>query len=167
MLDALAAKCGAEFQAKRRLTSALAEVKDDTGSVILVKPLTFMNLSGQAVAALMQSEGAKLRQLLVVADDADLELGDVRLRGQGGSGGHRGLASIIALLGSEEFARLRIGIGRRARPGEGLTEHVLGKFEKEERAIVEESVTAAVGAIECWRRDGLEKAMSQFNVKRK
>lgn len=167
VLDAFAAKLGARFAVKRRLTSAIAEAKDDRGLLLLAKPLTFMNLSGAAVVTLLRSRGSRASQLLVVCDDADLPLGRLRLRGRGGSGGHRGLASIIEAMGGGDFARLRVGIGRQEGGGEGLTEHVLGRFREEERRIVQEAVANAVAAIECWRSEGLGAAMERFNARRK
>ena len=166
VLDALAKKYDVEFRVKRQLTLAVADVKQKEGKMVLGKPLTFMNRSGSAVAGILQQEKADLTQLLVIADDADLELGQLRLRAGGTSGGHRGLGSIIATLGNDCFARLRVGIGRQDRPGQDLTEHVLGKFGIGERQTVEELVMQAMDAVECWRRDGLETAMNQFNVKR-
>ncbi len=165
VLDALANQHDVEFRVKRRLTLAIAEVKEKGGRMVLGKPLTFMNQSGEAVAGILRQEKFDLTQLLIVADDADLELGRLRLRAGGASGGHRGLASIITVLGDDRFARLRVGIGRQGRPGQDLTEHVLGEFEIGERQKVDESVTQAMAAVECWQHEGLEKAMNQFNVK--
>ena len=165
VLDALVRKRGAEFLAKRRLTSAVAVAKDAGGKLILAKPLTYMNRSGLAVAAIVGSEGVALKRLLVVLDDADLELGRLRLRSSGSSGGHRGLESIIAVLGSDEFARLQVGVGGGGRGEKQLADYVLAKFSREEQKTVKEATTGAVEAIECWRREGLEKAMNQFNVK--
>jgi PTH1 family peptidyl-tRNA hydrolase len=100
-------------------------------------------------------------------DDADLPLGQIRLRPSGGSGGHNGLRSIIETLGgNEEFARLRIGIGRTAPLGTDITGHVMGRFAPAERKVAEEAVAAAVEAMECCLRDGLAEAMNRFNRKR-
>ncbi len=165
VVDALAGKLGLAFRAKRRLTSAVADVKDANGKLVLAKPLTFMNCSGDAVGALMQADGIGIERLLVVVDDADLELGQLRLRGNGSSGGHRGLASVIAAVGSEEFARLRVGIGRGGRGGKILRDYVLEPFAKSEQEAVGEATSRAVEAAESWRRDGLQKAMNLVNTR--
>jgi len=100
----------------------------------------------------------------VVVDDADLPLGQIRLRGAGGSGGHNGLRSIIESLGgSEEFARLRVGIGRTGAVGEDITDHVLGKFSVQERELAEHAIEGAAEAIACCLKEGLTAAMNQFN----
>ena len=107
-----------------------------------------------------------LAGLLVVVDDADLPLGQIRLRTSGGSGGHNGLRSIIeALGGNEEFARLRVGIGRSAPAGADITGHVLGRFAPAEREAAEQAIVAAMEAVECCLRDGLTEAMNRFNRK--
>jgi PTH1 family peptidyl-tRNA hydrolase len=103
-----------------------------------------------------------LKQILVVVDDADLPFGEIRLRAGGTSGGHHGLESIEQHLASREFARLRIGIGRKAGARE-ITDFVLGKFDQAESAVVEKVLGRAAGQIECWLEDGIEKAMSLFN----
>jgi PTH1 family peptidyl-tRNA hydrolase len=104
-----------------------------------------------------------LLNFLVVVDDADLPLGEIRLRpGGGGSGGHHGLDSVAQHLGSREFARLRIGIGRKDGARE-IVGHVLGKFDAGENAVLEKVLTRAVGQVDCWLNAGLQKAMSQFN----
>ncbi len=125
-----------------------------------------MNRSGSAVQALLVWLKIEPGQLLVVVDDADLPLGQIRLRLSGGSGGHNGLRSIIETLGgNEEFARLRIGIGRTAPLGADITGHVLGRFAPAERKVAEEAVATAVEAMECSLRDGLAEAMNRFNRK--
>jgi PTH1 family peptidyl-tRNA hydrolase len=103
-----------------------------------------------------------LRNLVVVVDDADLPLGELRLRMRGSSGGHHGLESIEQRLGTREFSRLRIGIGRRSGERE-ITGHVLGRFDSTESALVDKVLTAACDQVECWLNDGIQKAMSQFN----
>jgi len=165
VLDALAEKYGAVFVVKRRLTLAVTTVKNAEGTLILGKPLTYMNLSGEAAGGFVRKENIDLSRILVVHDDADLELGQMRLRAAGGSGGHHGLASVITALGSEEFARLRLGIGRQSERDNDLTDHVLGVFRPDERKVVEKVVQQSIAAIECWRREGVEKAMNRFNIR--
>lgn len=166
-LDGLADKLGCSFRSKSRFSAQVAEAgAGDAGKIMLAKPQTFMNRSGFAVQALLVWLKIEAGQLLVVVDDADLPLGQIRLRSSGGSGGHNGLRSIIETLGgNEEFARLRIGIGRTAPLGTDITGHVLGRFAPAERAVAKEAVATAVEAMECCLRDGLAGAMNRFNRK--
>lgn len=165
VLEALAEKGGVFFRSKWRLSAEVAELAvGETGKVVLAKPRTFMNRSGSAVGALLKWLKLAPQQLLVVVDDADLPLGQIRLRSAGGSGGHNGLRSIIeALGGAEDFARLRVGIGRSGGPGEDLTGHVLGRFAPQERELVAQTLATAVDAVDCCLREGLTEAMNQFN----
>jgi PTH1 family peptidyl-tRNA hydrolase len=131
-------------------------------SVILVKPRTFMNRSGYAVAALARFYRVPLARVLVVYDDLDLPLGTTRMRPSGGSGGHRGMQSIISQLRSRDFARLRIGIGRP--PGRmDPADYVLRDFSVDEETLVGETLERAVAAIETWLRDGIDEAMNLGN----
>ena len=129
-------------------------------TVHLLEPLTFMNLSGTALAEWQEQHGAD--ELLVVADDVYLPLGTLRLRVEGSSGGHRGLESIEAMLGSRDYARLRIGVDTAA-SSEAMREHVLEEFGADEEALVEETLERAAGAVECWAREGPAAAMNRFN----
>jgi peptidyl-tRNA hydrolase, PTH1 family len=167
-LDRLAEKLDCSFRRKWRFSAEVAEaVAGDAGKVVLVKPRTYMNRSGSAVNALLGWLKVGPPQLLVVVDDADLPLGQIRLRASGGSGGHNGLRSIIeALGGNEEFARLRVGIGRNASVGADITGHVLGRFAPQERESAEQAVATAVEAMECCLREGLTEAMNRFNRKK-
>ena len=167
VLDRLAEKLDCSFRRKWRFSAEMAEAATgDAGKVVLAKPRTYMNRSGSAVSALLNWLKVEPAQLLVVVDDADLPLGQLRLRASGGSSGHNGLRSIIETLGgNEEFARLRVGIGRSAPTGADITGHVLGRFAPQEREMAEQAVATAVEAIECCLRDGLTEAMNQFNRK--
>ena len=128
-------------------------------SVVLAKPMTFMNLSGQAVAALGKSYGLKPDRVVIVADDLDLPLGKLRVRAEGGAGGHNGHKSVIQSLGTQSYPRLRIGIGK-----DGQTiDHVLSKFHPDERKDVADAVQRAVKAIETLVEFGVERAMGEFN----
>jgi PTH1 family peptidyl-tRNA hydrolase len=130
----------------------------------LMRPQTYMNLSGEAVAHWLhehENEGGA-DDLLVVADDVYLPVGTLRLRARGASGGHRGLESIESTLGGREFARLRIGVGAAETSAE-LKEHVLSAFGSEEEPMVESVVQLAADAVECWANDGIETAMNRFN----
>src|SRR5258708_4315071 len=121
-----------------------------------------MNSSGESVGALVKFYQVPLARLLVVVDDADLPVGELRLRPGGSVGGHHGLESIEACLGTREYARLRIGIGRMDGQRE-ITSHVLGRFSPAEAELVDKVMVAASGQMECWLNDGIQKAMSQFN----
>lgn len=129
--------------------------------VIGVKPLTFMNRSGIAVEKLVREYEIPLSNLVVVSDDFHLPLGKIRLRKKGSAGGHQGLASIIQALGTEEFPRLRMGIGMKS--GMDPAEYVLSKFSKTERSIVKEMVQRGVEAILHLLQYGMDKTMTVFN----
>lgn len=127
----------------------------------LVKPLTYMNLSGKAVAPIVRRLSIPLERVLVVYDDMDLSTGRLRIRPHGGAGGHGGIKSLIESLQSQAFPRIRIGVGR---PSEEATEHVLGPFDATERPLIEEAVGRAVQAVEMVMAEGLDAAMNRFNV---
>ena len=130
--------------------------------VLLVKPLTFMNLSGQAVGTLARFYKIAPADLLVVCDDVNLSLGRLRARGAGSEGGHNGLRSIAQHLGTADYPRLRVGVGR----GDGrrdLADHVLARFEPDEKIRVDEAVTRAADAVELWLAEGLAATMNAFN----
>jgi peptidyl-tRNA hydrolase, PTH1 family len=165
VVDLLADRWGLTGQGRVRDGAARLEVQlsDPEERVILVKPMKYMNLSGGPVrAALRQTGGDPAEDLLVVTDDVDLPLGRLRLRREGSAGGHNGLRDIIASLGSNEFNRLRVGIGR---PGSSrvTVNHVLATFKPAERELAAESIAAAADAVELWLRDGIEAAMNEFN----
>lgn len=165
VLERLAAKYEGSFKRKWRFAAEVAEIAlDDGGKLVLAKPQTYMNRSGVAVAGMLQWLKIAPAELLVVVDDADLPLGQLRLRESGGSGGHNGLRSIIdALGGSEEFARVRVGIGRRGAAGEDITGHVLGRFAAVEREEAAAAAEEAAEAVACCVKEGLTKAMNRFN----
>lgn len=130
--------------------------------VLLAKPLTFMNRSGLAVARLLDDFPFDIDRMLVVSDDANLPLGRIRLRARGGDGGQKGLRSIIECLGSEEFQRLRLGIGAPVH-ADHLADFVLAPFGEDEREAVEDMVARAVDSVRTWMSDGIEQAMERFN----
>jgi PTH1 family peptidyl-tRNA hydrolase len=133
-------------------------------SVLLAKPLTFMNLSGYAIGDLLRFYKIDLPDLFVVVDDANLELGRLRARPSGSAGGHNGLKSIIAALATEEFARLRVGVGR-GDARRDLADHVLAKFDPDERTDVAEAVGRAADAAELFATEGIVAVMNRFNRK--
>jgi PTH1 family peptidyl-tRNA hydrolase len=128
---------------------------------IVVKPTSYMNRSGEPLQAVVNFYKIESSQILVVLDDMALELGRLRLRPDGGTGGHNGLESIIVQLGTEEIPRLRVGIG--AAPREGAVDYVLGRFFEEERPLVEKSIARATDAVKCSIDNGLLSAMNLFN----
>lgn len=162
LADALASRWRARWSLERKFQSRLARCGRGESRVLLCQPQTFMNASGEAVAALMRFYQATPDGLLVVVDDADLPLGEIRLRPGGGSGGHHGLESLAQHLGTQTFARLRIGIGRRSGARE-ITGHVLGRFDADEAVALDEVLRAAADQVECWLDAGIQKAMNSFN----
>ena len=130
--------------------------------VILARPQTYVNVSGEAVRDLRRRHRLRPQDILVVVDDLDLPLGRLRLRASGSAGGHNGLKSIIEALGTTEFPRLRVGIGR---PPEGVdpADHVLTRFTSDERAVVDAALDRAAEAIETAIAEGIETAMNRFN----
>lgn len=138
----------------------IGHIRIDNHKVLLVKPLTFMNLSGRTVQPLVRFYKLDLQDLLVVYDDMDLELGKLRIRKSGGTGGHKGLVSITNTLGSPDFPRIRGGIGR---PINDTIDWVLGKFTPEEKPYLDEMIIRAADAVECWVKYGIDKAMNEYN----
>ena len=163
LVEKLAEQWRANWSNERKFNARIARGESGGKRVLLCEPQTFMNLSGDAVGALVKFYQVPLPDFLVMVDDADLPLGEIRLRpGGGGSGGHHGLDSVAQHLGSREFARLRIGIGRKDSARE-IVNHVLGKFDADENGLLEKVLARAVGQVDCWLNAGLQKAMSQFN----
>jgi PTH1 family peptidyl-tRNA hydrolase len=130
--------------------------------VLLAKPQTFMNLSGQGVVPLAQFYKILPPDILVVYDDLDLEVGKIRLRTKGGAGGHNGIKSIIQLLGTEEFPRLRIGVGRPP-ADEDAADYVLSRFTKEEWPVITKVIASGVTAVEAFLKEGMQQAMNIYN----
>jgi PTH1 family peptidyl-tRNA hydrolase len=145
---------------RNRFRSDLVEVFDDGEKIVLLKPRTYMNLSGSAVREAVNWYKTPLAEVLVVVDDIDLPFGTVRLRAKGGSGGHNGLKSIIAELGIDAFARMRIGIGRG--PGHA-TRQVLSRFTSEEERVLPSVLETAADCVLEWARHGVIHAMNRCN----
>jgi peptidyl-tRNA hydrolase, PTH1 family len=146
---------------KWRKVGTLALAKDH--DALLMEPATFMNLSGEAVLSVGSFYKVNLADWLIVVDDVNLPLGRVRMRKMGSAGGHNGLKSVIQHLGPD-FARLRIGVGR-GDPKWDLADHVLARFEPEERRSVEEAIGRAADAVETFVTEGIEPAMNRFNAR--
>jgi PTH1 family peptidyl-tRNA hydrolase len=142
-----------------RSRALIAEGRIAGVGVLLVKPLTYMNLSGQAVAPLAKTYGIRPERILVVADDLDLRTGRIRLKPKGSAGGHNGHKSLIHSLRSQEYPRLKIGIGK----GGDTIDHVLGKFDRDEAPLIEEAIERSVLGCESVIAEGLERGMNRVN----
>ena len=161
VVDLLAARHGLQWE------SAPADAvmaKWRGAGALLVKPLTFMNLSGHAVGELLRYFKIEAADLLVVVDEVQLDLGRLRARPNGSAGGHNGLRSLIQQLGTDQFARLRIGVGR-GDARRDLADHVLAGFDKDERAIVADTLGRAADAVEAFVADGIATMMNRYNRK--
>ncbi|NQT90582.1 MAG: aminoacyl-tRNA hydrolase [Candidatus Omnitrophica bacterium] len=149
---------------KKRLfdRKMMAEISIEGEPSVLMQPLTFMNLSGGCIADYVNYRKIPLDNILVICDDINLSLGQIRIRPQGSAGGHNGLESAISRLKTEDFPRLRIGVG----PGEAvddLSDYVLSDFKKDELPEVSFAIQRAAEVCGCWVREGIDKAMSQYN----
>ena len=162
LVEELAAHWKAGWTNERKFEARMAKAGRSGKKVLLCEPQTFMNLSGETVGALVKFYQLPLAQVIIAVDDADLPLGEIRLRPGGGSAGHHGIESVTQHLGSREFARLRIGIGRKDSSRQ-IANYVLGKFEKSESGLLEKVLERAADQVETWSGAGIEKAMSQFN----
>ena len=131
--------------------------------VLVMKPVTFMNLSGEAVGEAARFYKIAPDHVLVISDDVDLPLGKLRIRTVGSAGGHNGLKSIIQHLGTDQFPRLKIGVGGKPHPDYDMADWVLGKLQGEDKKVIDEAVKRAADAVECYLRDGPQKAMNRFN----
>ena len=147
---------------RAKFNSRLGEIRIDGHKVLLLAPDTFMNLSGRAVMAAIAYFGIDPQETLVVCDEMDLPVGKLRLRAQGGTGGHNGLLSIQQALGAQDYHRLRVGIGR-PRPDKEAANYVLDRFGKDEEDEIFRAVARAADAAERWARDGVTKAMDAYN----
>ena len=164
VVDALADKHGIRINRKRHKAIEGKGIVDDE-SVVLVKPQTYMNLSGESVRKVIDYYKIDAKsELVIISDDISLDVGMLRVRKKGSAGGHNGLKNIILHLGHDEFQRVRVGVGEKP-SGYDLVDHVLGYFDKEDAGLIEESVSRAVEAIEVIMADGPDAAMNQFNKK--
>ena len=131
--------------------------------VLLMKPVTYMNLSGEAVRQAADFYKVPPEHVLVVSDDVSLPVGRLRIRRSGSAGGHNGLKNIIQQLGTDQFPRLKVGVGEKPHPDYDLADWVLGKFTGEDKKAIDAAVKRAADAVECYIQDGPDKAMSRFN----
>jgi len=158
LVEKLAAKWKCDWANEKKFRARLAKTARDGKRIFLCQPQTFMNASGETVGALKDFYQVPLAQLMIAADDADLPLGTVRLRAEGSSGGHHGLESVEQHLASREYARLKIGIGRKDGLRE-ITNHVLGRFESAEQELMGKVLDRAAAQVETWLDAGMKKAI--------
>ena len=159
-VDLLAERWGASVTRER--FSGLAGLASFGGQeIMLLKPTTFMNRSGESVLAARQFYKLPLDDVMVVLDDLDLPVGRVRVKRGGSSGGHKGLTDVLRRLGTDDVARIRIGIGSAA--GRGTVDHVLSRADEDESVVLDRGVAVATDVVVCWIREGVERAMNRFN----
>jgi PTH1 family peptidyl-tRNA hydrolase len=163
LVELLAKRWQACWTLKKKFCAKMAQGEHAGKRVLLCQPQTFMNASGEAVRLVCDYYRVALPDLLVVVDDADLPLGEIRMRRQGGGGGHHGLVSIEQHLGGQDYARLRMGIGRQPGAERQITGHVLGQFSEAENELLQKVLDRAARQVECWLAAGIEQAMNQFN----
>lgn len=146
---------------RERFQGQLLETRHEDDTLVLLKPLTFMNDSGQSVGQVARWYKIPAERILIIYDELDLPFGTIRLRARGSAGGHNGLSSVLQHLGTDDVPRLRIGIGR---PASGSTvNYVLSRFTTEERARVPAIVSLAADAARCWLEEGVDTAMNRYN----
>lgn len=151
---------------KHKFDAEIAEGKIGSEAVLLVKPQTYMNLSGNAVGAILRWYKLNVEDVIAIYDDMDIAVGSVKLKKRGSSGGHRGVESLLMNLGKEEFPRVRIGIGR-PQPGWTVVDHVLAKFSGKDQTVIDQLIVELIPGIEAIVKQGIDKAMNGYNVKKK
>lgn len=162
VIDRLALELGVAVE-KKMFKALVGQGQIDGEKVVLVKPQTYMNLSGEAVGALLNWYKLTAADLIVIFDDLDLPPGKLRIRSEGGAGGHKGMQSIIQVLGAENFHRVRVGIGRPADPDFETADYVLSRFGADVSKELGEALDLAAEAVRCTVRDGAERAMNLYN----
>lgn len=162
VVDELVRASGSRLKKSWRFPLESAQVRLGSQDVLLVKPQTFMNRSGDAVGPLIRKKGITPQDVLVIVDDVDLPTGTLRLRARGSAGSHNGLRSLIERLGTTEFPRMRVGVGP-VPEGQDRVAFVLGRYREEVRKVVANTLVRAADAAGLWAEEGLEKAMNSFN----
>lgn len=150
---------------EKRYSALVGRGKCMGEDVVLVLPQTYMNRSGDTVGDLFREEVGASDDLIVICDDINMKLGRVRMKKKGSAGGHKGLESIISVLGRDDFARLRVGIATDIHKGD-ITRYVLTPFRRNQHKNVSHALLLAQDALECWLKEGVDKAMSKFNIKK-
>ncbi len=162
IVDALAKEAGAQFEDKRY--GFMTEIRIKGRSLILLKPSTYMNLSGNAVRYWLQKENIEVENMLVLVDDLALSVGTIRLRSKGSDGGHNGLKHIAGILSTQNYSRLRFGIGNQFGKGQQI-DFVLGEWTNDEKKILEERIPVACEAVKTYALMGIERTMNIYNSK--
>ncbi len=162
VVERLAEQCNASIRKRFFANAKECRLTAFGRKILLIQPLTFMNISGVAVSAYLKRLKLARSDMLVICDDVNLSLGKIRIRPNGSAGGHNGLLSIIERLSTTDFPRLRVGIGSEIRITD-LSEYVLSDFEPNELTDVEESIVQAAAACECWLKNGIDAAMNRYN----
>lgn len=161
LADSIAVNDNLSFRENSRLKCLMTNLRNSTDDYLIIKPTTFMNLSGEAVRAVMDYYKIDINDILIVYDDISLELGKIRFRGNGSDGGHNGIKSIIQHLGTQNFARLKIGIG--PQPNLPSEVYVLQNFSKEELDVLKNTLANAKQGLFCYFNEGLASAQNKFN----
>lgn len=161
VLDILLDRFNAQFSKKSKFYGEAAEARVGEEKVVLLKPHTFMNNSGRAIYAVLSWYGCEASDLVVVLDDSSISVGNIRVRQNGSSAGHKGLKSIIDCLGTQDFPRVRVGIGSSS----DMVNHVLNRFSRKTKAVMHEAMIAAADAVEIIIKQSVETAMNEFNTK--
>lgn len=161
-LDVLAQSYQASGWSKEH-KAELVKIKTAVGNLILAKPQTFMNRSGESVIPLLQYYKIDVSRLLVIQDDIDQEFGKIRFHQNRGHGGHNGIRHISEQLGHNNYARLKLGVGRPPNPGPPVADWVLSKFSKQDEPLLTDFMNRSADAIECWIENGLQIASTRFN----
>ena len=161
VIDSFALNSNLNYRENSKLKCLMTNIRDGYEDYLLIKPTTFMNLSGEAVRAVMDYYKIKIEDILIIYDDLSLELGKIRFRANGSDGGHNGIKSVIKHLGTNNIARLKIGIG--PQPNIPSEVFVLQNFSKEELEILKTTISRAKEAIDCYFKEGIEIAQNKFN----
>jgi len=161
-VDTLAEKLGVRFD-KMKFNALIADAKIGEYRCLLMKPQTYMNNSGQAVRDAMQFYKLIPENVIIIFDDISLDVGGLRLRRKGSDGGQKGMRSIIELTGSDEYKRIKIGVGKKPHPEYDLADWVLSKFKKDEEAVLSQILKLSAEAAECIVKEGIDNAMNKYN----
>ncbi len=163
VVDELVRHRKASWKDESRFKARLARWREGEKTLLVCQPQTYMNASGESVGEMARFYRVPLGNLMLIVDDADLPLGQVRMRSAGSSGGHHGLESVESHVGSREYARLRVGIGRTDEGRRDIAGHVLGRFSREEELLFRRVAERCRLQLDCWLAEGIAKAMSLFN----
>jgi PTH1 family peptidyl-tRNA hydrolase len=163
LVERVVGNAGLQWRTETRFQARLAGGAWQSRTCVFCEPLSYMNVSGEVVGAVARYYRVLPSRVLVLVDDADLEVGQLRLRPAGSAGGHHGLESVERHLGTRDYARLKLGIGRQPGPRRGITGHVLGEFNRDERAVFDRVLDRAADQVSCWLTEGATVAMNRFN----